>query len=87
MKYKIGDKLRLKIYKNKLYLKKEKLNKNEYIEDDFLIVSINAKLQYYTVIIHDNMIGWTINDFHIIYLGVPNKFMGKKFFDVFESQI
>jgi hypothetical protein len=87
MKYKIGDKLKLKIYKNKLYLKKDKLAKNEYIEDDFLIVAINDKLQYYTVIIHDNMIGWTINDFHIIYLGVKEKFMGKKFFDVFESQI
>jgi len=87
MKYKIGDKLKLKIYKNKIYLKKEKLLKSDYIEDDFLIVAFNSKLQYYTIIIHDNMIGWTINEFHTTYLDIPDKFLGKKFYDVFESQL
>lgn len=87
MKYKVGDKLKLKIFKNKIYLKTEKLKKEEYIEDEFIIVAINDKLKYYTIIIHDNMYGWIINKFHIIYLDVPEKYMGKKFYDVFESQL
>jgi hypothetical protein len=87
MKYKVGDKITLKVHKNKIYLKKDKLNKNEYFEDEFIIVAKNTKLQYYTVIIHDNMIGWTINDFHILHLEIPEKYMGKRFYDVFESQL
>lgn len=87
MKYRIGDKIKLKIYKNKIYLKPEKLKKEEYIEDEFLVVAINTKLQYYTIIIHDNMVGWNINQFHTNYLDIPEKFLGKRFYDVFESQL
>lgn len=87
MKYKVGDKLKLKIYKNKLYLKKEKLNKDQYLEEDFLIISINQKLQYYTVLVHDYMVGWNINQFHILNCDVDPKFFGKRFYDVFESQL
>lgn len=85
MKYKVGDKLKLKIVKNKLYLKKEKIDK--YLEEEFLIIAIDNRLKYYTLLIHDHMVGWIINEFHILHYGVDQKFFGKRFYDVFESQL
>jgi len=37
---------------------------------------------YYMILIDDDMVGWTVSNFHILHYDLPIKFLGKKFFDV-----
>jgi len=54
----------------------------------FTIIGVpNKYTEYYTILIDSNMLGWTINKFHIDFLDIDKKYLGKKFFDIDESFI
>jgi len=53
---------------------------------EFLVLSVpNYSNNCYTILIEDNMVGWTIDLTHLEYQGVSKKYLGKKFFDVSED--
>lgn len=91
MKYKVGDFVSLKIEvknnsKSRILLPTD-LVTSEVIEKYFAIISINYIDKYYMLLIDDDMIGWTINDWHIKYNDIDYKFLGKKFYEVNEQMI
>lgn len=60
--------------------------KGETKEKEFLILSCpNNYNLFYTVLVEDHMLGWTIDLTHIDFHNINKKFLGKKFFDVSED--
>lgn len=52
----------------------------------FTIISTPNKYnEFYSIQIDDSILGWYINIFHVSYLNVDKKYLGKKFFDVNEN--
>ncbi len=52
-----------------------------------IICCPNNYNQYYSILIEDKMLGWTINQFHVEHYHIDKKFLGKKFFDIDESYV
>lgn len=91
MKYKVGDKVVVKVEVPKkgwkrILIKEPRLN-SEIISKTFPIATISEYLQTYTIIIDDDMLGWIIDGFHIVHCGVDRKFLGKKFYDIVDDLI
>lgn len=56
-------------------------------EKTFPIVYKDEAEQSYIIIIDDDIIGWNINSFHIKHWDVDKKYLGKKFYDIYEQFI
>lgn len=53
---------------------------------EFLVLSIpNYANDFYSILVEDQMLGWTVDLSHVTYFDVNKKYLGKKFFDVNEE--
>ena len=53
---------------------------------EFIILSVpNYANSFYSILVEDQMIGWTVDLSHVTYFDVDKKYLGKKFFDVNED--
>lgn len=91
MKYKVGDQVvvRVEISKQgpKRIVIREPKSDSKLIEKDFPIVIYHPVEQTYTLIVDDDITGWTISAFQVKHNKVDEKYIGKKFYDVTEDFI
>lgn len=91
MKYHVGDMVTLNTEVRpgggKYILSREPQEDCPLGNGSFQIVSRDEVLQTYKIIIDDDMVGWTISEFHIQHQGVASAFKYKKFWDVTEEYI
>ena len=52
------------------------------IKELTILSTPNYYNSFYSILVEDSMLGWTINQTHIDYNGINKKYLGKKFFDV-----
>lgn len=89
MKYKIGDQVTVQVEVQKSGAKKiltwPAKKDSKIINKSFIII---AKYDSsYSVAIDDDMLGWTINNFHIDHHKVNKKYLGQKFSDINDEMI
>jgi ribosomal protein S19 len=91
MKYKVGDKVVVKVELQKSGTKRvlirEPLPDSKIVEKAFPIVMLHQMEQSYTIIIDDDMLGWQISEFHVKHNKVDKSLIGKKFYDVVDDWI
>lgn len=92
MKYKVGDLVQCQVETRpngrRAILAKETELENPTTKATFQIIGININPPTYSVLIEeDDIIGWTIGEFRILYNDFPVVFRGKKFFDVTDEYI
>ena len=84
---KIGDIISLKTYKIKEYEKVVPLlfegkPEGKLSNKLFEIIGDVSFYESYLVLVSDGMVGWHVSPFHVNYLHVASKFLGKKFFEI-----
>ena len=91
MKYKVGDKVVVKVELqksgSKRVLIREPLPDSKIVEKAFPIVMLHQMEQSYTIIIDDDMLGWQISEFHVKHNKVDKSLIGNKFYDVVDDWI
>ncbi|CAB4196809.1 hypothetical protein UFOVP1290_329 [uncultured Caudovirales phage] len=91
MQYKIGDHVSINVEYEKSGIKRilsrQPLKGSTIIVKIFPIVMLNHLEETYSIMIDDDMIGWTISNFHVENNGADKKFVGKKFYDVTDDMI
>lgn len=89
MKYRVGDVLTCNVEHrangSKAILLGSPREGSTVTEGDFQVLALQETVDWYTVLIPDDFIGWRISTFMIVHANVPKVFMNKKFFDVPES--
>lgn len=93
-KYKVGDMILCSVETRKsgkrAIFARELANKEilpKFEEKKFEIVAMEpiysgSSDMMYTIVVDDDMIGWEIGQFHIVYKHIEAKFAGKKFWDI-----
>lgn len=71
----------------KRILMKEPLGDSKIIEKAFHIAIVHPREQTYSIIIDDDIIGWTIGKFHVEHNHVDKSLVGKRFYDVNDDMI
>lgn len=95
MKYKVGDIVSCQVETRKSGTKavvarhlEEPLPKLETKLFEIITINIVAEDLYsYVILIADDMLGWTISEWHILHQKVDPKFKGKKFYELTEEFI
>lgn len=94
MKYKIGNKVVCQVGTRssgrkyvfaKTLLKGDPIPKLE--QKVFEIIAIDPVQESYMILVDDDMLGWNIGEWHIIYRNIDPKFKNKKFYELMEEFI
>lgn len=84
MKHKLGDLVSCKV-EEKNGQKRISVDKGE--EKKFEIILVDKLRSLYTIAIDDDMVGWTVSQWHVKNAKIDEKFVGKKFYDITEDFI
>jgi hypothetical protein len=91
MKYKVGDQVvvEVEVQKNgtKRIVNREALPDSKIIEKIFPIAAFDETDQSYKIIVDEDIVGWTVSQFHIKHMKVNEKYLNKKFYDLAEQFI
>lgn len=91
MNYKVGDTVPVTVElldgRKRLLVARSPSKNSQLSVQQFQIVSIDTVMETYKIILDDDIVGWTITEFHIEYQKVPKVFKGKKFYDISEIHI
>ena len=89
MNFKVGDRVICSVETQKNGLKrlliKDPAKTSKVSQKEFLIVYFDERTQFYTLILDDDITGWIISKWHVKYLNISDKYIGKRFYDVPET--
>lgn len=62
--------------------------KEEHEVRPFTVLRVPQKTNlHYMILVDEDIAGWNISEFHVLYMGVEAKYLNKKFFDIDEDYI
>lgn len=95
-KYKVGDLVTCEVETRKngkryVLAFDKKVDKKNIVEMDFQVILVNnvagSEYNTYMIVIPEDIIGWTVNRFHVETAGIAKAFLGKKFWELTEQFI
>ena len=91
MKYRVGDivlcEVEVRASGHKYVLTRPPYDEKTVKLKEFQIIRCDPTFNTYTILIDEDIIGWTIGEFHVQHMGIAKAFKNKKFWDVTEDYI